>query len=1029
MKKLLFTIVLVVSASWTLHSQAIQVTGAVTGSEDGAPLPGVSVVVKGTVSGTLTDTDGKFTISAQSGQTLVFSFVGYKTHEQGIVDQQILNIVLEPDIIKMDEVLVIAYGTAKRSTFTGSAQNVTSNKLAATITESLDKALSGKATGVRVTSLTGDPGSSGDIQIRGIGSITGSTSPLYIVDGIPIITGQFGNSRMSSNVLSSINPQDIESITVLKDAAAASLYGSRAANGIVIITTKKGGEGEVSFNLKANYGISHVATDSYKQMTGPQYIEYERAALLGYRLNQMNALVPGSANYGNTTVNQAAEDWVTANYADYSYVDDPNVSTDWWSAVYGKGSDQEYQLSASGGTKKARFYTSLGYKDVQGIVELYKYKRYTGTVNVESSINKWFDLSFNTMLSYTDQNGRMNQTDQVQGIATASPLSLIMSGNPTSKIYNDDGSLNLNASFNTRVKNALYAMLPEQAYTNNKTYRVISSGTASIRFTDFLNFKSTNAIDYFNVEGFRYWGPTSIDGESLNGLGERPNNSTSQITSSNLLNFNDIYGRHSINALIGFESQLYNNLNGLYSASNYSTDKLDELSVGQPRNVSSDIYTRYLQSFFSNINYNYDDRYYLAASIRSDQSSQLGIDKRDAIFYSLSASWRFAKESFLQSEWLTDGKIRFSYGTNGNLPSGSYGHLGLYDFSGIYGSESAIFLSQPENKNLGWEMSNNMNVGMDIGLFNKLSLSAEYFYKYTLNLLLDVPTSYLTGFESALQNTGEISNKGFEIELHLADILSSNLKWNMDLTFSTLKSTVEKLPDGNDIIQGDGSQYIFRENESLYTFYLPIWHDVDPESGLARFVINPSLPAEGTNLTYYYANAGRGLVAKAYPDMMGSLSNSLSYKGLSLSMLVTYQFGGNMFDYPGYFQKNHGVRFGSFNYAKEVAGNYWTKPGDIVKYPRPVAAWSGRPDRWSTMHILPTDYIRIKELVLSYRLPENMVSFTGIKNEVTFSVSASNLAFLYQAEKHVDPEVSLNGYRTVDTPPSRTINFSINLIF
>src|SRR4030042_304686 len=603
MKKLLFTIVLVVSASWTLHSQAIQVTGAVTGSEDGAPLPGGSVVVKGTGSGTLTDTDGKFTISAQSGQTLVFSFVGYKTQELSISDQQTLMRLREPDIIKMDEVLVVAYGTAKRSTFTGSAQNVTSDKLTATITESLDKSLSGKATGVRVTSLTGDPGSSGDIQIRGIGSITGSTSPLYIVDGIPIITGQFGNSRISSNVLSSINPQ---------------------------------------------------------------YIEYERAALLGYRLNQLNALVPGSANYGNETVNQAAEDWVEANYADYSYVDVPNAVTDWWSAVYGKGSDQEYQLSASGGTKKARFYTSLGYKDVQGIVELYKYKRYTGTVNIESSISKWFDLSFNTMLSYSDQNGRMNQTDQVQGIATASPLSLIMSGNPTSKIYNDDGSLNLNASFNTRVKNALYAMLPEQAFTNNKTYRVISSGTASIRFTDFLNFKSTNAIDYFNVEGFRYWGPTSIDGESLNGLGERPHNSTSQITSSNLLNFNDTYGRHSISALIGFETQLYNNLYVFTSASNYSTDKLDQLSVGQPRYVSSNIYKRYLQSFFSNINYNYDDRYYLSASIRSDQSSQLGIDKRDAIFYSLSASWRFSKESFLQSYWLTDGKIEFSYGKKGH---------------------------------------------------------------------------------------------------------------------------------------------------------------------------------------------------------------------------------------------------------------------------------------------------------------------------------------------------------------------------
>lgn len=1028
MKKLLFITLLSFLMLFSAIGQEIQVTGNVRTSEDGTTLPGVSVVLKGSTRGTLTDQEGNFRLQAGRGQTLVFSFIGYRTQEITISGDQPIDVTLDPDVLKMDEVIVIAYGTAKKSSYTGSAQKVSSDQLSATRSESVDKALAGKATGVRITSLTGDPGSSGDIQIRGIGSITGSTSPLYIVDGVPIVTGKYANNNISSNVLSSINPQDIESMTILKDAAAASLYGSRAANRVVIITTKKGREGDAQFTFKANYGVSHIATDSYRQMSGPQYIEYERAAWVGYRLNQLGALVPGSAHYNDPATIQAANDWVEANYSDLTYVDDPGVNTDWWSAVYGTGYDQDYQLSAAGGNEKSRFYAGLGYKTVKGIVEMTRFKRYTGTFNIESKASKLIELSFNNMLSFTDQTGRIDQTGQAQGIATASPLSLIMSGNPTSRIYNDDGSYNLYASFNSKVKNALYALQPEQSYINNKTYRAISSGVLTLNLTSFLKFRSTNAVDYINVEGFRRWGPTSIDGASLNGLGERPNSSVSQLTTSDIFILDKQVGEHTINMIAGFEAQSYNSLQIFTSATNYSTDKLEELAVGQPNTATSAKFQKYLQSYIANLNYNYGNRYYIAGSVRMDESSQLGIDKRKALFYSGSASWRFSKEKFIESEWLDDGKLRFSIGTNGNLPSDYYGHLGLYDFGGVYGSESAIWISQPENRALGWELSRNMNVGIDLTVFKRFSLSVEYFSKYTKDLLLDVPTSYLTGFATALQNAGEISNKGFETEIHLADILNSEFKWNADFSFSTLKSTVEKLPDGNDIIMGDGNNYIYSEGKDLYTFYLPVWYDVDPECGLARFVIDPSLPATEDNLTYYYANAQRGMVGKAYPDILGGVTNTFSYKGFSLNVLITYQFGGNMFDYPGYFMKNHGVRLGTFNYAEEVATDYWKQSGDIAKYPRPVAGWSARPDRWSTMHILSTDYIRLKEVSLQYSFPAELTKKMGIDN-LTASLSATNVTFLYQATKHVDPEVSLNGYRTVDTPLARVISAGLTINF
>ena len=1028
MKRILLFALMLLACSM-LTAQTLQITGTVTSSDDGSPLPGVSVVLKGTTKGTFTAPDGKFSISASKGDVLVFSFIGFKTTEVSVSTSDPMSISLSPDLIKMDEVIVVAYGTSKKSTFTGSAQKISSEQLATARVESVDKALEGKVTGVRVTSVTGDPGSSGAMHIRGIGSITGNTSPLYVIDGVPMLTGNLSNTdEINSNALTSINPQDIESMTVLKDAAAASLYGSRAANGVVIITTKKGAEGGSKFTVSARYGITNMATDSYKVMTGPQYIEYARDALVGYRLNQLNALIPGSVNYGNSAAIQAANDYADANLVAQAKIQDPNVSTDWWSEIYGTGSDQDYQFSASGGNEKTKYYTGLGYKNIKGIVALTSFKRYNGTINLETKAKKWLDLSFNNILSYSDQEGRMDQADQVQGIGTLSPLSLMMSGNPTSRVYNEDGSFNMSASLSPQVKNPIYAIQPEQSFTNNKTYRAIMNGSATVRFTDYLSFKSTNAIDYIYIETFRRWSPNSVDGASVNGLGERPIAKTTQMTTSDILTFNKKFKEHSLNILAGYEAQSYNRLTLFLSATSYSTDKLEELSVGQPQNATSNKRGKFLQSFLSNANYNYADRYYLAGSIRMDESSQLGIDKRKAVFYSASASWRFANESFLKTDWLTDGKLRFSYGTNGNLPSDFYGHLGLYNFGGTYGSESAIWLSQPENKNLGWEKSRNMNIGLDLSLFDRISFTAEYFYKYTTDLLLDVPTSYLTGFASALQNTGEISNKGMEFELHISDILNSQVKWDVDLSLSTLKSTVEKLPDGNDIILGDGGHYIFREGKDLNTFYLPVWHDVDPECGLARFLIDPTQPATEDNMTYIYSDAQRGLVAKAYPDIMGGFNTSLSFKGFSLNALITYQFGGNMFDYPGYFMKNHGVRWGTWNWSEELVGNYWKEQGDIAKYPRPVKQWAGRPDRWSTMHILSTDFVRFKELSLQYSLPGQWLAGAGISN-LTLSVSSSNLLFLYQATKHVDPEVALNGYRSVDTPLTRSVSFGVNLNF
>ncbi len=1023
MKKSLFSmLILCVIGLQSVLAQSREVSGVVTSADDGLSIPGVSVIVKGTTMGTTTDFDGNYSLNIpDDGKILIFSFVGMKTKEV-VISSSKINVVMASESIGMDEVMVVAYGVAKKSSFTGAAQRVGADDIASSRVESLDKALAGKVSGVRVASTTGEPGASGDIQIRGIGSITGSTSPLYVIDGVAVVSGSYGHSGASSSILSTINTEDIESMTILKDAAAASLYGSRAANGVIIITTKRGKSGETKFNFKANYGVSKMATNSYETMSGEAYYDYMKLAVKNYSLNKQGVLYGGATAAQITTAENLATSWV----------DDDGMQrrngANWKDEVYGQGVDQDYQLSISSGNDKSQYYVSAGYKSVDGIVKNRSFDRYSAVINVNSKAKEWLDFSVKSQLAYTDQLGGRDQSDQEQGIGTTSPLSMVFSADPTQEVYNPDGSLNLTNWYGGKVKNPLQVLNSDDQFVSTKTYRALNTFNGTVKILPELTFSSTNSVDYVNTEVFEYWGPKSIDGEAVNGLGMRDGNRVVTMTTSDVFNYTKTFEEsHNIAVLAGFEAQKYDYLFTRAEVKDYSTDKLPELASGKHSNATSSIYKNYLESFFGSVNYNFDNKYYVAGSVRQDESSKLGKDKRTGTFWSASASWRFSQEEFFASNIINDGKVRFSYGTNGTLPGGSYAHLGLYNFSGVYGPNSAIYLSQAENKDLGWEMSSNMNFGIDLTLFNKVSITAEYFHKYTKDLLLDVPTSYTTGFANATQNSGEISNQGFDIEIHATDLLSSEFKWDVDLALSTLSAKVEKLPGGNDIILGDGNLYQYSEGQDLYTFYLPTWNGVNAATGFSEFLIDPTKGATSDNLTMNYSQAGRGPVGKAFPDFTGGLTNSFSYKGFTLRVLTTFQFGGNLFDYPGYFFHHDGVR-GNFNLAKDVEGNYWTPENTNAENPQPVYGWSNRPDRWSTKHLKSTDFIRLKELGISYNLPKNLYQKVGVDN-VKLNFNVSNLTYLYAATKDMELEVNLNGYRTVDTPMARTFSFGVSVDF
>lgn len=1034
MKKITILLAILFLSPFMVLAQSL-ITGKVVDASTGEPISFASVFEKNTKNATATLDDGTFSLKVKPEATLVISFIGYANLEVQADSKKQMLIQLTPESTQLDEVMIVAYGVTTKASYTGSAQSVKSDDLLKSRSESIDKALSGKVSGVRSTSATGDPGSSGDIQIRGIGSITGSTAPLYVVDGVPVTSGEFGSN--SSNILSTLNPEDIESLTILKDAAAASLYGSRAANGVVIINTKKGKAGEVVFSAKVNIGVTTVGSDSYMVMNGQEYVDYSKDALFNNYLLRNKALLPTDKNYNNPDILAGAKtfsenkaNWgnTAANKNWNVAIDDPNVSTNWRDKLFQTGLNQEYAISAQGGSEKLRFYAGLGYNDISSYSGPYDFKRFTGTVNLSVAVKKWLDLEFKTQLSYTDQNGYYDKGGQASSITYFSQANFIIQSNPTSAYSLPDGTLNPNTSWNSNLIN--FDLLWDKQTLRTKTYRALANAGGTVKFTDKLKFKTTNSIDAITLKTYEYWSPDSPDGASTNGWAGRMQNTINMLTTSNILSYDNTFAKkHKFNAMVGYEAQLYQYEYLWASSNDFSTEKLPELSTGKPKSANSSFTNNYMRSFLSSINYSYDGRYFAAVSLRGDESSRLGADNRLGMFWSVSASWRFKQEKFLKDvAWLTDGKIRASYGTNGKLPGGSYEHLGLYSFTAKYADESAIYPSQPLNKDLGWEKSRNFNIGIDFSIFQRFGFSVEYFNKYTTDLLMNVPVSWVSGYGTALQNNGEISNRGVEFEFHAKDIVKSEVVWDMDFNLGTLKATVEKLADGADVFGGHSNFFLYSEGKDLNTFYLPKWYGVDPKSGLAQFYKDPTKDATADNLTFLYSEAKKGEICKAYPSVSGGFSNTVSWKGFSLSFLLTYQFGGNMFDYPGYFTQHYGFRMGSMNLSKELVGNTWKHEGDEARFPKPVKGWSNRPDNFSSNIVKSTDFIRLKELSLTYSLPKKAIQAMRLKN-LDINISANNVAFLYRATKYVDPEVALNGYRSTDIPLPRTISLGLNIGF
>jgi TonB-linked SusC/RagA family outer membrane protein len=999
---------------------------------DGLPFPGVTVVVKDNhTSAVITDSDGKFTISARPGDVLLFSFVGMKTLEITATESENISVTMQEDLIELDDVIVVAYGVTKKESFTGSASVVSTERIAERPVTSFTDVLGANTTGVLVTT-TGQPGDMPVVYIRGIGSMNASSAPLYVIDGVAVNMSdmaQLGNT--SSNPMTSLNPNDIASMTVLKDAAAASLYGSRAANGVIIITTKQGKEGKTRFNLDVQYGISqHLNTvdmadkDQFAELwvTGELHALMRKATPSGMNSYEYTkqcygdeATYAGFLTTARNNFNKAfAIEGIIYDFWGDGY--DMYPDTDWLNEVSRQGQTEKINFSASGGQNGVTYFASGEYYNVLSPLKQAALTRYSGRANISSRSNErlWFGANLN--ISYTDQSGPQS------GQMFADPLRAAHDIPPVVPVYYSDGTSNSTFPYDVLSNYNPVAILDKADYYTG-TYRQNAVAWAQLNITDGLNFKSTFGFDARETDENR-WYPNGIAaGKSAIGIKYEYYSIRRRITSSNILNYTKTFSKvHNLNLLAGWEGEhTYSKYFG-GEMTNYQTEFTPVINAGSLIRSLSGYYTDdALLSALGKAEYNYDNRYYGAVSFRRDGSSRFSAESRWGNFYSVSGAWRISEEAFMSDiKWLDDAKLRASYGINGTLPGGLYDYIGNYVFGNDYNDQSGAAVTNVENLNLSWEKSKNINIGIDAGILKgRLSASAEYFHRYSDGLLLDRELSRVSGYTTATVNLGAMSNKGFEYTVTAVPVERNNFSWDITLNLSTLKNKIESLPSDN----VDGIR-IDRVGYPTLSWYMQEWAGVDKETGEPLWYVVSETGEKTT--TKVFNDATRQILGSAIPHYSGGINTTLRYKNLEMSALFSFGLDFLVYDYDaarstwddGYSKKIN----------KEVSMlDNWRPDNVDSNYPILINGYKNG-SNYSSRYLYDGDYLKMKNIILSYTAPKKLSNNLKLEDLKVF-VQAENI-FILTEMPGFDPETNSSGFRYhYAYPTPRTFLAGINLSF
>lgn len=997
--------------------QQTVIKGVVTSAEDKQPLIGATVKVKGTGNGVVTDLEGRYALSVDATvKLLVIEYVGMKTLEARLPKDGILNVVLLPMTTNLDEVVVTGYGNFSKSSFTGSANTLRADMLKNVPVMSVEQKLQGMTTGVNITSSSGQPGGNQNIRIRGMGSFNASQEPLFVIDGVPVTSGSLSSgsgaeaaymNNAKTNVMSTLNPADIENITVIKDAAAASLYGSRAANGVILITTKKGSAGRTRVTLHANGGFSDAAVEFRPTLNGEQRRELIFEGLMNQAIDQAT---PSPEAYANANID--------------TYASIPELGyTDWRKELFRKATHQSYEVSASGGNEKTTFYGSLGYNRQEGLVENSSLSRYSARMNVTQKVGSRGEVGANVM--FTQMSQEMNE----ERTSSINPF-YVVAVNATPSFPVRDAAGGYVGSYPGSTVNPLRDIRTD--YNRSRITRTFATGYGAVEIVKGLKLKEVLSYDYSIQKDARYWNP-------LSGAGAKSGNEAQtskgfieygRLTSSTSLNYTRTFAqKHRVDALVAYELENYQADNAVGDKSKLPSDVLLEPDNAAVLNsFTSNTQASRMISYLSRVNYDYDERYYLAASYRRDGSSRLSPENRWGDFWSVSGMWHLSNESFMQpiKKVLSDIKFRASYGVNGNQPGALYGYMGLYGYGQNYMGSAGSYETTQANPGLKWEKNYNLNLGIDLAFINRIFVTLEYYTRDTKDLLYNRPISATTGFLNYLGNLGQLNNSGFELELRTVNFASPDFNWTTVFNLTHNENKIIAL-DGKMQQSIEGSWFIHKVGLPYNTFYVKEFAGVDPLTGKALYYLNTTDEQDNyrKEITTDASKAQAIPYQSVDPKVSGGFTNILSYRWLDLGLTFTYSLGGHSFDRTGTYNETDGASESNRN-LPIYALDRWQEVGDVTSVPRFVFGQAVGPQN-SSRYIHSTDHLRLKNLTFGVTLPYAWTSKAMVE-KARFYFSGSNL-LTWAKWKQYDPEVPVSGEVFCETPPMRSFSFGIEVTF
>ncbi len=1020
MKKLLqlsscFMLLLFVSVG-TLHAQTV--SGVVVSAEDNEPLPNITVLVEGTNKGTATNLDGEYELELTSNEfqngTLVFSGVGFVRQEVAVNGRQTIDIELATDTQLLDEVVVVGFGSIVREDMTGNIASVDSEELSAVPVNSFESALQGKTSGVFIQKSNGKLGQGINIRVRGTSSISASSQPLYVIDGIPVIS-ESQSQTADTNPLADLNVDDIESVDILKDASAAAIYGSRGANGVILITTKSGKAGETRINVSYERGIS-TETNRVEFLNADEYVELFTEAA-------------ERSPFGDLSGSYLENNWFDF-FAQGTDWQNREIDTNWQDEAFQDASNTDFGVQISGGTEKTRFFVSGGFSDQIGIIRGNEFNRMNARLNLDHSASDKFEVGMNLGLSRTE-NIRVSNDN-----AFSTPLQAIAQS-PLSPVYTpqfENG--NLTGFSDVPNENTLYYnfLRHVQGVDNNQTvFRNIGNLYANYEISSNLEFRSEAGLDLlFQNEDYFADSNTNV-GENTSGYGDSRWVNLVNYTLNNYLTWNQQFNdNHQLTTVAGVTLESSDRYQTFVSGTNFPTDSFRKLASAAEITGGNTTETAYKYlSYFARANYKFSDRYLLSGSARVDGSSRFGENSRYGFFPAVSAGWIISQEDFLSDvEALSFLKLRGSYGLTGNSNVGNFPSRGLYGGTGYAGS-SGLVPSQTPNPDLKWERTAQYNIGLDFALFSdRIGGEIDYYVKKTDDLLLNVNVPATTGYTSQLRNVGELENKGFEFVINTQNT-TGVFRWNTNFNIAFNKNKVTNL--GGQVIEG-GFLNRAVEGEPIAVMWGKEYAGVDPDNGDALYYLHS---ADGKDYdagtTNDYSIANNVVIGDPNPDFVGGLTNNFNYRNFDLGVLMQFVYGNDIYNGGGRYQSANGDFFDNQTVDQL---NRWQNPGDVTDIPE-ARLFGSNGSNPSSRYISDGSYLRLKSVTLGYTLPQDLLSRLQLR-DVRVYMSGVNLLTFTDYEGW-DPEVNTDLYDLSNNlnigndfysaPQARTISFGINIGF